>query len=315
MPKSLRVLVTGGAGFIGSHMVDRLVNDGCDVSVIDNLSTGKLDNIQRHLSADKVDFVKGDIRDASLVTKSVTSADVVIHFAAVTSVPFSVANPDLTFDVNLLGTLNLMRACVEANVDKFVFVSSCAVFGDPEFLPVNEEYPTDPISPYAESKLLAERYCLGFHHRRLLRGVVLRFFNVYGPRQGMNDYSGVITRFIERVKQKQPLVIYGDGSQTRDFVNVNDVVEAVLASIESDNAEGEVFNIGSGTPSSINELAKTILELARLDLEIRHEKPRTGDIKDSYADISKAKEFLGYEPRVSLKDGLRGLLEEKLIVR
>jgi UDP-glucose 4-epimerase len=313
MRKSLRVLVTGGAGFIGSHMVDRLVNDGCDVRVIDNLSTGRLDNIQGLLSAGKVDFVKGDVRDVSLVRKSVDDVDVVIHFAAVTSVPFSVANPDLTFDVNLLGTLNLIRASVHANVGRFVFVSSCAVYGDPEFLPVREEYRTDPISPYAESKLLGERYCLGFQQRQLLRGVVLRFFNVYGPRQGMNDYSGVITKFIDRVKRKEPLVVYGDGSQTRDFVSVYDVVDAVLASVKSSDAEGEVFNVGSGKPTSINMLAKTVLELAGVDLMIRYEKPRVGDIKDSYADISKAKNLLGFEPKVSLRDGLRVLLEEKKV--
>ena len=149
--------------------------------------------------------------------------------------------------------------------------------------------------------------------RQLLRSVVLRFFNVYGPRQGMNDYSGVITRFIEFSRQRLPLIIYGDGSQTRDFVNVHDIVEAVLASMKSSKAEGEVFNIGSGKPTSINELAKTVLELAGVDLEIRYEKSRAGDIKDSYADISKAKKFLGYEPKVSLRDGLRALLEEKTV--
>jgi UDP-glucose 4-epimerase len=312
MRKSLKVLVTGGAGFIGSHMVDRLVNDGYDVRIIDDLSTGRIDNIQSLLSAGKVDFVKGDIRDVSLVTKSVDDVDDVVHFAALTSVPFSVKNPELTFDVNLCGTLNLIRACAQEDVGRFVFVSSCAVCGDPESLPVREEHRTDPISPYAESKLIAERYCLGFQERQLLRSVVLRFFNVYGPRQGMNDYSGVITRFIDRVRQKEPLVIYGDGSQTRDFVNVHDVVEAILASMKSGDAEGEVFNVGSGKPTSINELAKTILELAGVDLEIRYEKPRAGDIKDSYADISKAKKFLGYEPKISLRDGLRVLLEEKL---
>jgi UDP-glucose 4-epimerase len=312
MRKSLKVLVTGGAGFIGSHMVDRLVNDGYDVRIIDDLSTGRIDNIQSLLSAGKVDFVKGDIRDVSLVTKSVDDVDDVVHFAALTSVPFSVKNPELTFDVNLCGTLNLIRACAQEDVGRFVFVSSCAVCGDPEFLPVREEHRPNPISPYAESKLIAERYCLGFQDRQLLRSVVLRFFNVYGPRQGMNDYSGVITRFIDRVKRKEPLVIYGDGSQTRDFVNVRDVVEAVLASMKSGDVEGEVFNVGSGKPTSINELAKTILELAGVDLEIRYEKLRAGDIKDSYADISKAKKFLGYEPKVSLRDGLRVLLEEKL---
>jgi UDP-glucose 4-epimerase len=309
-----RVLVTGGAGFIGSHMVDRLVNDGYDIRVIDDLSAGRLDNIRGHLSAGRVDFVKGDIRDVSLVRKSVDDVDVVVHFAALTSVPFSVAHPDLVFDVNLVGTLNLIRACVQEGVGRFVFVSSCAVCGDPEVLPVREEHRPNPISPYAESKLLAERYCLGFQDRQLLRSVVLRFFNVYGPRQGMNDYSGVITRFIDRVRQKEPLVIYGDGSQTRDFVCVYDVVEAVFASMKSSCAEGEVFNVGSGKPTSINELAKTVLELAGVDVAIRYEKPRAGDIKDSYADISKAKKLLGYEPKVSLRDGLQVLLEEKMVV-
>lgn len=313
MSKPPKILVTGGAGFIGSHFVDRLVKDGYDMRVIDDLSTGNLDNIKRHLNSGKVDFVKGDIRDVSFVKTSLADVDVVVHFAAVTSVPFSVKNPDLTFDVNLFGTLNLIKASIKENVSKFVFVSSCAVFGNPEVLPVREDQRTNPISPYAESKLIAERYILGFQERNLLRSVVLRFFNVYGPRQGMNDYSGVITRFIECVKQKAPLLIYGDGSQTRDFVNVHDVVEAVLASVKNGNTEGEVFNVGSGTPTSIKELAETVLDLAGLDLEVRDEKLRAGDIKDSYSDISKAKKVLGYEPQVSLRDGLRILLEENMV--
>jgi UDP-glucose 4-epimerase len=310
---SKKVLVTGGAGFIGSHTVDRLVKEGYSVRIIDDLSTGKLDNIKGHLSSGKVDFVNGDIRDASLVRKVLEDVDLVVHFAALTSVPFSVRNPDLTFDVNLSGTLNLLRSSIKENVDRFVFISSCAVCGDPQFLPVNEEAQTNPISPYAESKLIGERYCLGFSERKLLRSVVLRFFNVYGPRQGLNDYSGVITRFIEFSRKGLPLVIYGDGSQTRDFVNVNDIVEAVLASMKSSKAEGEVFNVGSGKPTSISELAKTVLELSGLDLEIRFEKSRTGDIKDSYADISKAKTLLGFEPKVSLKTGLQTLFEGKVV--
>ena len=303
-----RVLVTGGAGFIGSHLVDRLVDEGYDVRVIDNLYSGKLENIERHIKSGKVDFVEGDIRDSALVKKSLVGVDAVFHLAAIISVPFSVSNPELTFDVNLTGTLNLLNACSEKSVNKFIFVSSCAVFGDTKILPVNENASTNPISPYAESKLLAERDCLSFQQKGLLQSVVLRFFNVYGPRQGMNDYSGVITRFINRAKQKQSLTIYGDGSQTRDFVNVHDIVEALLASLKSSSANGEVFNIGSGKPTSITELAKTVLELTGQDLEIRYELPRAGDIKDSYADISKAKRLLGYEPKVTLRDGLRALL-------
>jgi len=306
-----KVLVTGGAGFIGSHVVNLLVNEGCEIRVLDNLTTGKLDNIQDNLNSGKVEFVKGDIRDVSLVTKSLSGINVVIHMAALVSVPLSIENPNLTFDINLLGTLNLLRSSIVKHIDRFVFISSCAVCGDPESLPVTEEARTNPISPYAESKLIGERYCLGFSERQLLQSVVLRFFNVYGPRQGMNDYSGVITRFIDRCRKKQPLTIYGDGSQTRDFVNVKDIAEAILASTKSSKAKSEVFNIGSGKPTTINELAKAVLELTGSNSQIHYEKPRAGDIKDSYANITKAKKFLGYEPKVSLKEGLRVLLDEK----
>jgi UDP-glucose 4-epimerase len=311
MPK--KVLVTGGAGFIGSHVVDQLVTEGYSVRVLDNLSTGKLGNIQKHLDSGKIEFVQGDLRDASTVTKSLDDINVVIHMAALVSVPLSLENPDLTYDINLLGTLNMLRSSITHHIDRFVFISSCAVCGDPTALPVTENAPTNPISPYAESKLIGERYCLGFNEKHLLSSVVLRFFNVYGPRQGMNDYSGVITRFIDRCEQKLPLTIYGDGSQTRDFVNVKDVAGAVSAATRISKAEGEVFNIGSGTPISISELAKTVIELSGADLAISYEKPRFGDIKDSYADISKAKKLLGYTPKISLKDGLKSLLDERTL--
>ena len=191
-----------------------------------------------------------------------------------------------------------------------MFISSCAVCGDPEVLPVTEQTKPNPISPYAESKLLGERYCLGFSGRQMLNAVVLRFFNVYGPRLTMNDYSGVITRFLERCSQNLPLTIYGDGSQTRDFVNVSDVASAVLASMES-KAKSEVFNVGSGKSTTIKELAQTILELTGAGSEISYEPPRAGDIKDSYGDISKAQKLLGYAPKVSLRAGLRTMVKEK----
>jgi len=315
MPESLKVLVTGGAGFIGSHFVDYLVKDGNEVKIIDNLSVGSLDNLRGCIRSGKVDFVNGDIRDGELVKKCVKDVDVAVHFAALTSVPFSVSNPELTFDVNLFGTFNLLSSCAQAGVGKFVFVSSCAVYGnlDPACLPVTENCKPNPISPYAESKLIAERYCLGFSERQLLRSVVLRFFNVYGPRQGLNEYSGVITRFLERVTKRKPLVIYGDGSQTRDFVNVSDIVQAVNLAMRTDGADGQIYHVGSGIPTSINELAKTMLELAGLDLDIRQEEYRVGDIKYSYADISKAKKFLGYVPMVTLREGLRTLLKENRV--
>lgn len=312
MPEARNILVTGGAGFIGSHVVDRFVKEGYNVRVLDNLSTGKLENIQSHLDSGAVDFVNADIRDGKAVKKCVENVDVVVHLAALVSVPLSVENPDLTFDINLLGTLNLLRASASKKVGRFVYISSSAVYGDSQTLPVSEETTKTPLSPYAESKLVGESYCLGFHARQLLPSLVLRFFNVYGPRQGMNDYSGVITRFIGSIKSKEPLVIYGDGLQTRDFVNVKDVAEAVFSSATRGSVEGEVFNVGTGKATSINELATALLELSGLNLEIKHGQPRSGDIIDSYADVSKAKKLLGFEPKVTLKVGLQALVETEL---
>ena len=314
MREAKRVLVTGGAGFIGSHVVDRLVADGYEVRIIDNLSAGKLENISGHLKRGSVDFIEGDVRRASVVEKSVEDVDVVLHLAAVTSVALSVENPRFTFDVNVKGTVNLLRSCAKKKVGKFLFASSTAVYGQPKFLPITEEHPTNPISPYAESKLAGEKFCLGFHEKQLLRSVVLRLFNVYGPRQGVNDYNGVISQFIDRVRRGLPLVIHGDGWQTRDFVNIRDVVKAVLNAMESEYAEGNVFNIGIGVPTSINELAESLLGSAGLNLQVLHEEPRLGDINHSYADISKAKKLLGYRPTVSLKTGLRTLLAENKVV-
>ena len=310
MGKPERVLVTGGSGFIGSHFVDKLVSEGYNVRVLDNLSSGHLENLSDHLKAEKVDFVKGDIRDSAVVYKCLENVDAVVHFAAQISVTFSVDHPDFTFDVNACGTKNLLNASAKKTVGKFVLASSCAVYGDPdpESLPLKETSETNPISPYAESKLQAENYCLQSDKQDLLQSVVLRFFNVYGVRQGLNDYSGVITRFIGRIKEKKPLIIYGDGSQSRDFVNVKDIVNAVFAAMQNADAHSQVFNIGSGKPTSIDELAKTLLELADVDLEICYEKPRAGDIKHSYGNITKARKVLGYEPKVSLKDGLLKLL-------
>ena len=311
MPDAQSVLVTGGAGFIGSHLVDRLVGEGCKVRVIDNLSTGKLANIQGHLDNGAVELVKGDIRDHKLVHECVKDVNAVVHLAAVTSVPLSVKDPAGTFEVNVAGTLNLVTSSARNKVGKFVFISSCAVYGDPSRLPVAETAPTNPISPYAESKLVGEHFCCGFNERLLLKTVCLRLFNVYGLRQAFNDYSGVITLFINRARQGLPLTIYGDGSQTRDFVNVHDVVEAILRVMKSDSANGGVFNIGSGKPTSIAELAKVISELAGVSPKIKYEAPRSGDIMHSYADISLAKRVFGFKPEFSLSEGLQVMFPDK----
>lgn len=303
-----KILVSGGAGFIGSHVLECLVKEGYSVRVLDDLSTGKVDNIRGLIDGGSVELIQGDIRDASIVNSCLSDVEAVIHMAALVSVPLSVKNPDLTFDINLTGTLNLLRSSAQRHLRKFVFISSCAVCGDPQTLPVTEETKPNPISPYAESKLLGERYTLGFSQRGLLPSTILRFFNVYGERQGLNDYSGVITKFINFANKNIPITIYGDGSQTRDFVNVKDVAKAVFSAVES-KVDGEVFNVGSGQATSINELATTILELAGVEKTIRYEGVRSGDIKHSYSDISKTKRLLGYQPEISLKDGLQSLID------
>lgn len=300
--------MTGGAGFIGSHVVDRLVADRHEVRVLDDLSTGNLENINRYIKSGKVDFVEGDIRDASVVEESVEDIDVVLHFAAVTSVALSVEKPRFTFEVNVEGTMNLLRACAKKKVGKFLFTSSSAVYGNPKFLPITEEHPTSPISPCAESKIAAETFVLSFYEKELLSSVVLRLFNVYGPRQGVNGYSGVITRFIDSCRRRAPLVIYGNGGQTRDFVHIQDAVDAVLIAMENEYAEGNVFNIGSGVAISIFDLADMIMEIAGVDLEVLYEEARPGDIRHSYASISKAESFLAYKPQIPLEYGLRTLL-------
>lgn len=299
--------MTGGAGFIGSHVVDSLVSSGYEVIVIDNLSTGKLENINSHVEEGRITFVMGDLRDADFVQKSVHDVDAVIHLAAITSVPFSITHPSLTHQVNVDGTTSLLNSCVSSNVRRFIYVSSCAVYGESRYLPIDERHPTNPISPYAASKLAAERQCGIFSQLHKFSTVVLRLFNVYGSRQDSGN-QGVVAQFVERAKRGLPLIIYGDGSQTRDFVNVEDVTRAVLGALRSGNGEGRIFNIAYGKATTLNDLAKTVLKVAETDLELIYEKPRAGDLLQSFADISEARRTLGYNPRISLEDGLRPLL-------
>jgi UDP-glucose 4-epimerase len=305
---SNRILVTGGAGFIGSHVVDKLMDTGHDVRVLDDLSAGNLASIEGRLKV--ANFVKGDIRDVDVVEKCVHSVDAVVHLAAITSIPFSVEHPALTRETNVEGTLNLLNACLKADVRRFVFVSSCSVYGEPSYLPVDEKHPTFPLSPYAASKLEGEDCCRIHQEKCGLPTVVLRLFNVYGPRQGLNAYSGVVTRFFDQARRHLPLVVFGDGSQTRDFVHVWDVAEAVLGALETEDIDGEVFNIGFGRATSVNSLAKSVLELVGADLGIVYEKPRVGDVKASFADISKAEKRLDYKPMVPLEKGLKSVVEE-----
>ncbi len=275
--------------------------------VVDNLSTGNLANISVHVNRGSAEFVEADIRDLDVMGKIVHDVDAVIHLAAIVSVPFSLENPALTYDVNVNGTRDLLASCVRSGVKKVIFISSSSVYGAPRYLPVDEAHPTDPISPYASSKLDGERCCEEFNERAGLDVVVLRLFNVYGPRQTLGEYSGVITKFFECVERSRSLVIYGDGSQTRDFVHATDVANAILTLVQGDNVGG-VFNIGYGKAVSIGDLAKTVMSLSGKDCGITYQPSRDGDIAHSVADILKARKAFAYSPQVPLEEGLQDLL-------
>jgi len=308
--KHSRILVTGGAGFIGSHLVDHLLTNGFEVTVLDNVSTGRMENLSHLQKRKDFHFIKADIRDSDSVRKAVKDVDVVFHEAALVSVTRSVENPVLTNDVNVTGTLNLLKACLDAGVKRFVHASSSSVYGETKTLPKHENLVPQPISPYAVSKLAAENYVKVFHQVYGLETVCLRYFNVYGPRQAYGPYSGVITIFINRLMKNQPPIIYGDGEQIRDFTNVQDVVEANMLAMNNKKAAGEVFNIATGEATTINHLAKLLLQImGKTNLKPVYQDPRPGDIRRSYADISRARKILGYEPKISLRKGLEKLVK------
>jgi UDP-glucose 4-epimerase len=303
------VLVTGGAGFIGSHLVDRLVQEGFEVVVLDDLSTGSLDNVKAHMENPKFQFVKGDVRVRGVVRRVLRNVDCVFHLAAIASIDLSIRRPDLVNDVNVTGTLNLLEESRRANVEKFVFTSSCAIYGEPVKLPVDEEHPTRPLSPYGASKLAAEQYCDVYHRVYGLNVVVLRLFNVYGPRQERSPYGGVISRFIKRLERGLAPIIFGDGRQTRDFVYVGDVIEALMLAMRSKSCVGMAINIGSGVEVSIRELADKITRIFGLRVRPIFSRPRAREVNRMCADIRRAREVLGFEPKTALEEGLKACIK------
>ena len=305
----MKVLVTGGAGFIGSHLVDGLLARGHSVTVFDNLSSGTMDNLKTHTGKPDFRFIQGDIRDAEAVERALAGVDAVIHEAAMISVPLSVKDPEFARSVNVDGTLTLLKASLGHGVKRFVYSSSCAVYGEQAELPISEDAPPQPLSPYASSKLAAEKNCLAFHERDGLETVCLRYFNIYGPRQTFGEYAGVMMKFLERLRSDQPPIIYGDGEQTRDFIFVGDITEATLLALEQKGVAGEVMNIGTGEATSINKLCEVFLRLVgKSELKPIYEVPRGGDIKHSLADITKAKKILSFKPKTSLEEGVKKLL-------
>jgi UDP-glucose 4-epimerase len=310
MTDAKRILVTGGAGFIGSHIVDRCVAEGHEVRVLDDLSNSTTTNLEEHIKKQTIEFLKGDIRDPKIVKDSIRNVDVVFHEAAQVSVPLSMDDPLHTDDVNVRGTLNLLAAASDEKVERFVYASSSSVYGDPKKLPVTEDSPLQPLSPYAASKIAGEAYCTSFCKARGLPTVCLRYFNVFGPRQGSNGYASVIPAFIRSLLEHKPMTIFGDGSQTRDFVHVDDVVEANTLALTADTAVGEAINIGSGKSASIAELANMLGEISDVkSVPPVHAAARKGDVKHSVADITNAQRLLGYAPGTDLRSNLESLFK------
>jgi UDP-glucose 4-epimerase len=303
-----QVLVTGGAGFIGSHLVEALVRRGDAVRVLDNLSTGREQNLAA--VADAVELIQGDIRDRDVVHRSMAGTDLVFHQAALVSVPLSVQEPALNHAINVDGTFHVMDVARQVGVRCLVYASSSAVYGDLPGLPKTEEMEIAPLSPYGLAKLVGERYAGLFHTCYGLPAIGLRYLNVYGPRQDPGSpYSGVISIFIDRLLAGRRPTIYGDGQQTRDFVYVADVVRANLLAAETPAASGEVLNVSTGRPVTINALWATLQDIAGTDLPPHFAEERKGDIRHSSASFEKARWMVGYEPRTSLAEGLRHTLE------
>ena len=300
----MRYIVTGGAGFIGSNLAERLARDDHEVVVIDDLVTGRRENIEHLISRPRVTFIEGSVTDLALLTDAFSGADGVFHQAAIASVPRSVAKPLETNAVNVAGTVNVLWAAKECGVPAVVAASTSAIYGDDPAFPKRETMAPTPLSPYAVSKLAGEYYGKVFSDLYGIRTVFLRYFNVFGPRQDPNsEYAAVIPKFITRLLDGKPPIIYGDGEQTRDFIFVADVVRANILAMES-NASG-VFNIAGGSRISLNELAGSLSEITGVHHRPVYEPPRSGDVRDSLADISRAGEAFGFSPRRTLAEGLR----------
>ncbi len=296
-------LVTGGAGFIGSHLVDALLEAGCRVTVIDNLSTGRLENLDSVM--DRIAFVQGDIQDEDLLLDAAKGCEVIFHQAAVVSVPLTVEDPVGSAAVNDLGTVKVLDAARRNGSRRVVLASSSAVYGDDPTLPKNETLPTKPLSPYAVQKLTGEYNARLYNDLYGLETVCLRYFNVYGPRQDPSSpYSGVISIFMAKASEGQAPVIYGDGSQFRDFIYVRDVVAANLLSASVPGVGGGVFNVGTGRHISINQVWEKVQRLGGLSLKPDHGPPRAGDIRESVADIGLVTSSLGFDPAWNFGEGL-----------
>jgi UDP-glucose 4-epimerase len=300
----MKYIVTGGAGFIGSHIVEELVQQKHEIVILDNLFSGKMENIQPFLKQKNVTFVQGSVTELPVLKKIFQGADGIFHEGAIASVPRSIANPLATNEANVTGTLNVLIAARDCSVRKILFASSSSVYGNTPTLPKREDMTPNPLSPYAVSKLTGEHYLKVFSEVYGLKTLSLRYFNVFGPRQDpKSEYAAVIPRFILKILNHESPIIYGDGGQTRDFTYVKDVVQANIRAMESD-AEG-IFNVAYCKRIDLNELASIIMDITGITVPLTYEPPRAGDVRDSLADIRRAQEGFGYMPEYTVKTGLK----------
>ena len=303
-----KILITGGAGFIGSHLTDLLLKQGNFVRILDNFSSGKLKNLPT--GNPNLEILTGDIRNQDEVAEAVKGIDGVVHLAAVASVQASVEDPDSTHGSNFIGTLNLLEDCRREKIKRFLYASSAAVYGDVTTLPVSEDTPLNPLTPYAADKLAGEYYLDFYRREHRIEPGIFRFFNVFGPRQDPSSpYSGVISIFADRSISKQPITVFGDGEQTRDFIYVNDLTRILLQALNSDTIETGPVNVGTGQQTSINKIIDTLGHIQQQKLTVSYASPRPGDIKYSVADISRLQTRFAFKPEVSLKQGLKKLLD------
>jgi nucleoside-diphosphate-sugar epimerase len=304
-----RTLVTGGAGFIGSNLVRGLLEQGETVRVLDNFSTGNRANLLG-LDSD-VEVVEGELRSYERVHAAVRGVDLVYHLGALGSVPRSVQDPLTSGAVNVEGTLNVLLAARDESVRRVVFASSSSIYGNQPELPLRELMAPDPISPYGVAKLAAERYCVSFSRvYDSLETVVLRYFNVFGPRQDpRSQYAAVVPLFISAISRGEPVTIFDDGGQSRDFTYVDNVVEANMLAADAEDVSGRIFNVSAGAPATVNDLAETVGRLLGKPVERNYLPPRPGDLRDSWADVSEARTALGWESRIGLGDGLRRTID------
>lgn len=301
-------LVTGGAGFIGSSLVRRLLSLGHLVRVVDNLSTGFKSNLEEYL--DRIELIEGDISDLAVCKAAVAGVDYVLHQAAIPSVQRSVDDPIRSNNANVTATLNMLVAARDAKVKRLVAASSSSVYGDTEVLPKVESMRENPLSPYALTKLTGEKYCIIFHRIYGLPTVCLRYFNVFGPRQDPHSpYSAVISRFVEAALTGKKPVVNGDGEQSRDFTFVENVVDANLLACQASGAAGMAFNVGTGERYSLNDLLRSLSKIFGRPLDAQYGSVRTGDVRHSQADIGSARQYLGYNPKVSFQEGLERTVE------